>query len=678
LIRRLQFETVAPWVLLIIAILTYGLLIKNLGLYWDDFPYTWFGHVLGTTQYQQVFYSERPVLTILYNITAPVFGENILSWQIFAILLRWFSALCVGWIIRLIWPGKKEVAFVISLLFLVYPGFGQQWISTISSRTFILLCFFLLSLIFMAKSLRTQKRHSFFLGLSLLFGTISLLGSEYFFGLEFSRPVIQWIIISSVPGKFLSRLKSFTLNWFPYLTVAIVFSIWRGLYVQTQLYSIDITQKFGGSFWTVIHSLVSNLLTNAFMGGILAWVQTFSILPQSSLSKALFIIKVLMMGSVFCLISLIWWKYLRQTSDYPWTNKIWRYWQFQGITIGLMMLLIGSLPFWVADLPFELNFPYDRFTLPMMFGSGLVLAGFIYLIPIKYVRWVVVSLIVTLSAGWHFQTANLFRVEWYQMGNFLQQLTWRIPAMKPDTMLVAYELPFKYYSDNSITAIINWIYAPNYKNGDLPFVLDYLTVRKNSVLEEMNLGSPVTQNYRSLVFHGNISNILVIYKPERGCLKILDSEYSKEDTIPKVKVPRKRIIKLSNLDRIITKPKDSAIPIPVYFSEPVINPWCYYYEKADLARQTGNFSEIVKLWDDAEKQSLEPLDPSEYLPFIEGWGFQNNLLKAVDFSKRVNKEKPSMHLSLCNIWGRIESGSDIGESEKLIIDKIEIELRCNL
>ena len=205
--KYLRFELVSPIFLLIIAGLTYGLMIRSLGLYWDDFPYTWFGHILGTTQYQKVFYDERPLLSVLYNITAPIFGENILSWQIFAIILRWLSALCVGWIVRLIWPEKKEVAFVASLLFLVYPGFGQQWISTIYSRTFILLCFFLLSLGFMAKSLRSSQKYFIYLALSILFGALSLLGSEYFFGLELARPVIIWIMVSTVPDTIRQRIK---------------------------------------------------------------------------------------------------------------------------------------------------------------------------------------------------------------------------------------------------------------------------------------------------------------------------------------------------------------------------------------------------------------------------------------------------------------------------------------
>ena len=117
-----QNKAFQPLFLLIIAALSYGLFIREVGLYWDDFPYTWFGHVLGPTQYHKVFYDERPFLAPLYNITASIFGESIISWQIFAIILRWLCALCAGWLVRLMWNDKYEEAFVVSLLFLVYPG----------------------------------------------------------------------------------------------------------------------------------------------------------------------------------------------------------------------------------------------------------------------------------------------------------------------------------------------------------------------------------------------------------------------------------------------------------------------------------------------------------------------------------------------------------------------------
>jgi hypothetical protein len=675
--KYLRLDFMAPWFLLLIAGLTYGLLINDLGLYWDDFPYTWFGHVLGTTQFHKVFYNERPLLSVLYNITAPIFGENILSWQVFAIILRWLSALCVGWIVRLIWPEKKEAAFVVSLLFLVYPGFGQQWISTIYSRVFILLCFFLLSIGFMVKSLRTPPRYFVFLGLSLLFGAISLLGSEYFFGLELTRPIIIWIIISTVPESIRLRLKRGVLHWLPYFVGVMVFVIWRAWIVKSSLYEVNVTDASNGGIPGLLWNLISSMATNAYKGGIQAWIQAFSLSPVQKWDQLVNICMLVLISGEICIIAWFGWKFLGSKTDHTLASKFWDNWQIQSVILGFFMLLVGSLPVWAAKLPFDLIFPYNRFMLAMMLGSALLLTGIIYTIRYKIARIGVICVMVALSAGWHFQTAYTYRSEWRQLGTFLQQLTWRIPGMKPGTMLVAYELPFHYYSDNSLTAPINWTYAPDYKTGNLPHALFYLTVRENSVLKQLDPNINIFLKYRAVEFHGNTSDTIVLYQPETGCLRVLDEQYSGQETIPNYDSPSAKAIALSNLDRIITHPDIPALPIPNYFDQSNIKPWCYYYEKAELARQVGDYGQIVSLWEQANNNSYKPSEAAEYLPFIEGLGFQGKLEEMVLLTQSAMNQKPSIRKSICKIWGRIETTKTITIFDKSFLAEQKIELRCS-
>ncbi len=628
--------------LLIIAFLTYGIFITELGLYWDDFPYTWFGHVLGTTSYHKVFYDERPFLAPLYNLTAPIFGENILSWQIFAIVIRWACALCVGWIFRLIWPGKKDAAYIVSLLFLVYPGFGQQWIATIYSRVYILLLLFLVSLGFMIKSLRKPEYLFLFTVLSLSFGALSLLGSEYYFGLEFARPFILWIVLFGVAGTFRERIKRVVSLWLPYLIGVIGFAIWRGVVVQSALYGVQIAGSSGQGIGHTILDLMKNLFVNAYKGGVLAWMQVFDLPPIRQWIQPYNFGMLFLMLAIFCLIVLVGYKFFKSSIDHEFHRNIWHNWQLQAILLGSMMLILGSLPMWAAKLPFDLKFPYNRFMLSMMFGSALFLTGIIYFIKIKLFRVGVIGVLVAFSVGWHFQTANTFRLEWIKANGFLQQLTWRIPNLKPATMLIAYELPFKYYSDNSLTAAINWTYAPEYHGGDLPFVLDYLTVRKNSVLKQLDPGIAITQKYRSLEFKGNTSDVVVLYLSDSGCLRVLDEVYTGKDTIPNLKDPLPQAIALSNLDRIITNSVTVAQPIPQYFDTPNTTTWCYFFEKADLARQVGNWEYVMNLWQELKRLSLSPGDLTEYSPFIEAMGFSGEIEEAGILSNYVNEKKPSL------------------------------------
>jgi hypothetical protein len=671
-----QNNAFQPLFLLVIAALCYGLFIREVGLYWDDFPYTWFGHVLGTTQYHKVFYDERPFLPLLYNITASIFGESIISWQIFAIILRWLCALCAGWLVRLMWKDKKEEAFVVSLLFLVYPGFGQQWVSTIYSRVFILLGLFLLSLIFMVKALRSAHRFWLFTSLSISFGALSILGSEYFSGLELSRPVIIWIIIGGMTKLSVENIKKMGLYWLPYFIGVSAFAVWRSLIVESALYRVKISADPIREFEEQVVDLLKNLFLDAYEGSVKAWLQIFSLPPTSSWNQPYNLITLGLILLVFCLIVGASFSFTKSAAATGQKVAFWHSWQIQSILLGIVMLLAASLPFWAAKLSIDLNFSKNRFTFPMMLGSALLLSGLLFLIKLNWIRTLMLSVLIAFSASWHFQLANTFRQDWLDINHFMQQLTWRIPAIKPGTMLVAYELPFAYYSDNSLTAPINWTYAPDYKEGNLPYYLNYWTIRNESVLENLKPGLVIQQNYRSLNFLGNTSDVIVIDQPKIGCLRILDSVYNGRDTYPGDKYPKPKLIKLSNLDRIITNPETPAQPIPMYFPRPEEKPWCYFYEKAELSRQMGDYPQIVNLWRQANDLSLKPAVDLEYLPFIEGLGMSSETEEALILSKAVLKSTPFTRKPLCNIWDRINTRIIFQGSEKELIDSFMFDLKC--
>ena len=673
--KILRTENLLPFALLVIAFLSFGVFIHTLGLYWDDFPYVFYGHVLGTSQYHHVFFDERPFLPILYNLTAPIFGENIILWQAFGILMRWACALCVGWIVRLIWTDKKEHSYIVALLFMIYPGFGQQWISTIYSRVFILLLLFLLSLAFMVSAWRNPSKRVVYTSLAIAFATLSLLGSEYFIGLEVSRLVILWLIISRESDKIKIRIKTALLHWLPYLLVVTAFAVWRGFLVQSSLYEVSAFSQ--NNLAGILFDLSRGMITNAYKGGILSWVQTFKMPVGFNWKDGFSLIMLPVILSSAGLTAWVFWKMNALGDEKDNLSRFWRSWSFQAGFLGVVMLLAGSIPVWAAGLPFDLKFPYNRFTLSMMFGSALVLTAVVALIRVRWMRLVILCLLVMSATGWHYQTANSFRLEWKKLTSFLQQLTWRVPRLQPGTMLTAYELPFTYYSDNSLSAPINWTYAPEYNGGSLPYILNYLTVRKNSVLKVLEPGIPITQKYRSLEFNGNTSDMVVIYQVEEGCLRVLDPVFNNQTNIPKMKDPLPKAILLSNLDRIITDPEIPALPVPQFFSQPIEASWCYYYEKADLARQVADYGEIVSLREESKSLNLTPLDITEYYPFVEGLGFTGKLDEAIELSRQMVAEKASSRKGLCQIWGRIENNGVENQSDLELIRDIKIELSCS-
>lgn len=241
-------------------------------------------------------------------------------------------------------------------------------------------------------------------------------------------------------------------------------------------------------------------------------------------------------------------------------------------------------------------------------------------------------------------------------------------------MLVAYELPLKYYSDNSLTAAINWTYAPEINNQKVPFLLSYLTVRQNSVLSSLEPDQTVVYPFRKMDFRGNTSDVIVIEKDPDGCLTVLDSKFNNRAAFPDFPPELKQAIALSNLNRINQNPSQIALPIPAYFDPLPQDSWCFFFEKAELARQSGDWQQVADIYQSAQDRGRKPNLSSEYYPFIEGLGMRGQVMEALDLSREVVTEQPSARRGVCQIWSRIRENQKISMSE---YEKVFGEFTCD-
>ena len=144
--------TSPPLVLGFVAILAYGLLIPQLGFYWDGLAISWIRYQLGPEAMAQYFSSNRPVWGLLYQFTTRLLPQVPIYWQVFALFWRWVTGLLVWVILRELFPERPRFALGTALLFLLYPGFNQQWGAFLYSHFFIVLGFFLLSIYLMLRA----------------------------------------------------------------------------------------------------------------------------------------------------------------------------------------------------------------------------------------------------------------------------------------------------------------------------------------------------------------------------------------------------------------------------------------------------------------------------------------------------------------------------------------------
>ena len=78
--------------LLAVAVLGYGLLLPQLGFYWDELPMSWIRYELGPAAMTKYFSTNRPAWGMLYQLTTAVLPQIPVYWQVFCLVLRW--ALC--------------------------------------------------------------------------------------------------------------------------------------------------------------------------------------------------------------------------------------------------------------------------------------------------------------------------------------------------------------------------------------------------------------------------------------------------------------------------------------------------------------------------------------------------------------------------------------------------------
>ena len=80
-------------------------------------------------------------------------------------------------------------------------------------------------------------------------------------------------------------------------------------------------------------------------------------------------------------------------------------WPAQFLLIGVALLVLGSIPFWITGLPILLGFPSNRFIIPSIPGAAFILTallGFLIRLPGKWRHLpeiLLVVLVVHSSAG---------------------------------------------------------------------------------------------------------------------------------------------------------------------------------------------------------------------------------------------------------------------------------------
>ena len=150
--------------------------------------------------------------------------------------------------------------------------------------------------------------------------------------------------------------------------------------------------------------------------------------------------------------------------------------------------------------------------------------------------------------------------------------------------------------------------------------------------------------------------------------------YPEDSLLPGLPHKVMETIHLSKPELIITE-GDSAAQPPKFMGPEPDYTWCYYFQKAELARQIDDWQLIVDLGDEAFRQSYFPNDVSELLPFIEGFARVRDWDRAEELTGEVI-EDDSLQPILCSMWLKIGQEMEISAEEQDTIASIRIDLGC--
>ncbi len=269
-------------------------------------------------------------------------------------------------------------------------------------------------------------------------------------------------------------------------------------------------------------------------------------------------------------------------------------WALQATLLGAYALFIAGWPFWATSWQIGLTFPWDRFNLAMNLGACLLLTGLLCLILRRKLFVILaIGVVVGLASASAFHLANQYRQDWDLLKQFFWQMSWRVPALEPGTLVLTYRPPFTYSTDNSLTAPLNWIYAPDTSSQELPFLMYDVATHAPFGWDGHDISQELNQNYRTTKFQGSYGQALsVIFKPP-NCVKVLDSVIDRD-------LPGKPLYitpgaAFSRTDLIQTGPiQPRTPPVDLFGPEPE-HTWCYFFEKAELARQAKDWVMVAAL-----------------------------------------------------------------------------------
>jgi hypothetical protein len=642
-----QHTFVFPLVLLLETLLTYGMMGFACGFYWDDWPPLLLSHIAKANIFW-TSYLDRPFSSWTFTVMFPLLHNSAWAWQLATMVFRWVGVYFLYLVLSNLFQKQRVVFQWASLLAVVIPVFQYQYISVAFSQHFLTYALFAGSLLCVMLGFKYKKYFWLFYPLSLVLAATHIFMMEYFVGLEILRPFVIYLSLKRFHSSSEHPKRRALLYYLPFFIVLLGYIVWRFV-VYPHFVKAD--ASFSNNPF-LLYSLISNPV-----GTLKSFLTTFlSDLRFTFLSSwldrlwpaDLYLESKVLWLSLFLgvLGSLAFYIFFGEKKDETvWISGS----EFRNdLLIGLVIYVFGIAPVWITLRQVSQGKFSERFALAAIPGIALILIAVIWkTAKSARNRYLLIILLAALSISYQIQMGSQMAKDYNSQQSFYAELKWRIPELKPDTGLYSPGIPSEYEADYSFSMGVNLLYDNNI--GDH---LNYwfFTPRDYSIQTlrddpNANLAGKI----RGPEFAGKASNMVAIYQDGSGCLLVLDPVYSamKSDTAGYADFGS-----LTNFDRIVDSGADTTT-FPQVFGSISQNNWCYYFEKADLARQEKNWLQVIDIYDQARQAGFTPGHSVEYIPEIEAMAEQGQVPVALDITNEAIQFSATVTPAACKLWSNL-------------------------
>ncbi len=662
--------------LFIVSAFTYLPNLLKATIYRDDWYYVMDRLIGGAGAFQQMFSIDRPARGPLFELYYQWFGIQPLPYHLDSFLWRFLGGLAALWLFGLLWPKQRRPAFFMALLFVLFPGY-TRWMEGFEDQPRILSSF--LQVVSIALTLQAIKSTSLapkiatWIG-SIITGWAYIALLDFAIGMEAFRLLCVFVFVSHNQQNlaFFKKSALAVRAWAIAVLIPACFLTWRlfifqGARKQTdvglQLGSLVASPLLTGGWWLV------RLFQSAANVAFLCW--------GASPFQAIFILSLgeIAIGGLFAAISVVAVLFTntilsKAENDAPVNipDTSPGAWQMEAILIGMIGVIVGVLPVVMANRYVDFS-AYSHYALPASLAGAALLAGLVYSITSDRIRLGVFSALVLLAVLTHHSISTQIVNEENKISLFWQQVAWRAPDIQAGTTLFVNYPNLNYGEDvDTVNGPANFIYYPEQTN-QIPVTYQlYALLQTNTSTKDILVEKNRVDGYRTHEGAIDFDNMLVISQPsEAACVHVINGRwplFSIDDSDQILLIGAR-----SKVETVLTGKESPKLDEAIFGAEPA-HKWCYYFEKADLALQMGDWAKVAQLGDEALKLGYHPVDLVEWTPFLQAYAYLGDWQAFKEIVPKI-KLPPFVKLQACNTLDKMQkSGYVFDENIQAQMEKL--------